>query len=173
MTMQVIQHIELGSAAAVIDFQSIPNTFTDLLLVSSLREDNVSPQLSLEINGSTADRSQRSLYGASELSPTTYSYSDSTIVGGVASRSSSTSNTFSSNSVYIPNYTASIAKSFSVDAVNENNGTAANQWISAGLWNNSAAINRLTIRSDGNFVAGSSATLYGITKGSDGTTTVS
>ena len=55
MTMQVIQHIELGSAQANIDFTNIPNTFTDLLLVSSMRSSSSNPEDGwIQFNGDTA-----------------------------------------------------------------------------------------------------------------------
>jgi hypothetical protein len=77
-----------------------------------------------------------------------------------------TANTFGNTSIYIPNYRSSAAKSFSVDAVTENNATLAYQNIQAGLWNNSAAITSISISflSGGNWAQGSSASLYGIRK---------
>jgi hypothetical protein len=50
-----------------------------------------------------------------------------------------TANTFGNTEFYIPNYTSSNYKSFSVDGVTENNATAAFA-LYAGLWSNTAAI---------------------------------
>jgi hypothetical protein len=61
-----------------------------------------------------------------------------------------------------------------VDTVSENNATAAFQRIIAGLNNSTAAITSINFfPSSGNFVAGSTISLYGITKGSDGIVTTS
>ena len=64
----------------------------------------------------------------------------------------------------------------SVDAVGENNATQAFQIISAGLWANTAAITSIQLipqSGGGTFVADSTVSLYGITKGSDGIVTTS
>ena len=172
MTMQVIQHIELGSAASSISFSSIPNTFTDLYITFSVRQSGSGVnQTLLEFNGSTSNFSFRLLEGTGSSAG---SGNNTLNYGGLVQGSASTSNTFASNSLYIPNYAGSTAKSWSVDAVTENNATQAFQHLVAGLWNNTAAINSVTIKPfSGNFEIASSATLYGITKGSDGQTTVS
>jgi hypothetical protein len=172
MSITKIQHIELSSAQSSITFSSIPQTFTDLLLVTSARKNNVSPQVTMRFNGSTSGYSARGFLGITEQS-SIFTYTDTTILGGLTARSTSTANTFSNNAVYISNYTSSNAKSTSLDAVHENNAAAANQWFEAGLWNNSAAITeiQLLVGSD-SFTAGTSATLYGVTKGSTAGVTV-
>ena len=82
-----------------------------------------------------------------------------------------TANTFNSTTFYIPNYAGSTNKSFSFDQVNENNTTAANQVLGSVLWSNTAAITSISLTSPGyNFVQYSTASLYGITKGSGGAT---
>jgi len=75
-----------------------------------------------------------------------------------------TANTFSNNELYIPNYAGSTNKSVSFDSVQENNGTTANAVLFAGLWSNTAAINRVTLASSGSnkFVQHSTAYLYGV-----------
>jgi hypothetical protein len=91
------------------------------------------------------------------------------------SGNSSTANTFGNALIYISNYASSNAKSVSIEAVAENNATTARQDLNAALWNNSAAITSiaLTWEQATNFAVGSSATLYGITKGSSGGVVVS
>jgi hypothetical protein len=85
-----------------------------------------------------------------------------------------TANTFGNGAYYIPNYTGSQNKSVSIESVQENNGTEVFLTITAGLIANSAAISTLTLTSvAANLVAGSTASLYGITKGSDGIVTTS
>jgi hypothetical protein len=84
-----------------------------------------------------------------------------------------TSNTFSSTQVYIPNYAGSTNKSVSIDHVTENNATNAYfSGIVAGLWSNTAAITSVKIldQDGGSLVAGSTASIYGILKGSGGAT---
>lgn len=171
MTMTLIQHIELGSAQANITFSSIPQTYTDLMVVFSTRLSTTNGGLRLRVNGSTANLSTRLLYGngASAASGT-----DTTYIG-TSNNSNQTASIFGNGSVYITNYASANAKSFSADIVDENNGTTAIQWVTAGLYNSSTAITSIEFFGDGagNFVQFSSATLYGILKGSDGIVSVS
>ena len=178
MSMTVIEHYEVGSGGqASIEFTSIPDTYTDLYLVLSLRSDRSGQYgdgVVIKPNGSASNGTARYLqaYNGSVASGTR-----ANISGGGAAAALTTASTFSSCSVYIPNYTSTSAKSISTDGVVEHNGTQAIQGIEANLWNPSpnVAITSLTINPEigTNFVEFSSATLYGITAGSDGTTTVS
>lgn len=173
MTMTLVQRVELTSSQASISFSNIPSDGTDLLLLTSLRGSlaDTASFATVAFNGSTANFTSRFLLGSGSGASSS-SRSDILLyfVGANA-----TSNTFSNTSIYIPNYTASTNKSISVDGVNENNSTASRQEIWAGLWSNSNAVSSITLTAgeSTNFVSGSSATLYKITKGSDGTTTAS
>jgi len=77
----------------------------------------------------------------------------------------STASTFGNYEVYIPNYAGSTQKSTSTDGVSENNGTTAYAKLGAGLWTGTAAINAISVLTDGTlFAQYSTATLYGISK---------
>jgi hypothetical protein len=169
--MQVIQHQELASAQASIEFTSIPQTFTDLCLVLSLRAAGSTIGITPKFNGSTANFSARFLEGSGSGAS---SYTATNILCYTNS-SSYTASTFGNTSIYIPNYTASTAKSLSVDSVTENNATTSYQLLGALLWNNTAALTSIEFYPDNasNLAQYSSATLYGVLKGSDGIVTVS
>ena len=172
MSMTVIEHIEVGSGgAASIVFDLIPDTYTDLYLVCSLRSSragNIDDIIGCDINGSSANFTTRYLYG-----------SGSSVTSGTSqfvffsTAASSTSNTFSNGELYIPNYAGSTNKSISVNNVSENNATGAYMNITAQLWAQTAAITSLTLVTNHGFVQYSSATLFGITAGSSGGVTVS
>ena len=172
--MQFIEQVTVGSGgAASITFSNIPQEgFTDLLLVwsgrSSFSDVVVDPQVSF--NGSSANFTGRRLFGTGANV-----FSDSTARRISADPgATATANTFSNGQLYIPNYRSSVAKSFSTDAVGENNGTTAYQMITAGLWNDTSAITTIALSYvAGNFVQHSTASLYGVTAGSDGIVTVS
>jgi hypothetical protein len=170
--MKLIESKTLATAAAAIEFTSIPSSFTDLVVLVSLRASDTGPWAGIELNGSTANFTRRALEGTgSSVSGTSRTDGLNAIV---QNPSDSTANTFSNSSIYIPNYTGSTAKSISIDTLSENNATAVVQAITAFLWNNTAAITSLTIRAQvGNLVAGSTISLYGVLKGSDGIVTTS
>lgn len=171
--MQVIQHQELTGTASSIEFTSIPQTFTDLVLIVSARADGSGyayevSDTTLYFNTSSSNFTYRTLFGTGS------SVSSDTTPHNFTTGANATANTFGSMQFYIPNYTSSNNKSFSVDSVTEHNGTITRQYIAAGLWSQTAAITSLKIAPAINaFVQYSSATLYGITKGSDGIVSVS
>jgi hypothetical protein len=174
--MQLIQHQELASSQASITFTSIPQGYTDLYIVHSLRTNRAAlvEPIGIVLNNNSLNRSSRQLEGdgsAASSSTTT------DLLGGSAAGNTATASTFGNSSIYIPNYSGSNPKSLSVDGVTESNtATLFFGRIAAALWNDTTAITsfQLTMRAGGTaFLAGSSVTLYGITKGSDGVTTVS
>lgn len=168
MTMTLIQHQELGSAQANITFSSIPQIYTDLLVVTSLRDTSTTngwTNALVKPNNLSTNLSNRVVFGWG--SNNTGNFSDTFIyhetVGGA-----STASTFSNSTIYISNYTLSVAKAIMVETSTENNGNALNA-IVGGLWDNTAAITSLVIEGQsGNLAQYSSATLYGILKGSNG-----
>ena len=141
------------------------------MILCSLRTTNSGATAAyISFNGSTSSFSSRYLdaNGSSANSGTLARYA------GNANDSTTTSNTFSNIATMIPNYTGSTNKSYSTDSVTENNGTTAFQDLAAGLWSNTAAITSLAIASSpGDLVAGSTISLYKITKGSSGGVVVS
>jgi hypothetical protein len=163
-TYTLISSVTVGSGgAANIDFQNIPQTYTDLCLSTSLRTDRVATQdgLTLEFNASSANFTRRELTGNGASAS---SGSASNGFAGNIDAASATASTFSNNQIYIPNYTGSTNKSYSADSVQENNATTAYAVLVAGLWSQTTAISRITLKSDNaaNFVQYSTAYLYGI-----------
>jgi hypothetical protein len=173
--MTLIQHIELGSAQANITFSSIPQTFTDLLLVTSLRDNTANSgweNAFIYPNNSSANMASRFLFGWSTNVGS--GINTPAVIYHQTARGNNTANTFSNSSVYICNYRAATAKAISADTSVERNDVAAINAITAALWNDTAAITSLTITAaTGSFVQFSSATLYGIAAGTSGGVTVS
>lgn len=174
MTMTLIETKTLGSAQAAIEFASIPQTYTDLFAVITARSARaaVDDDCALSFNSNTSNYTIRRLYGTGS---TAASITTPVRFAGYLNGNSATSNTFSSINLYIPNYTGSTAKSYSTDSVTENNATESYQDVSAGLWNDTAAITSIAFTSNRaqNLLTGSTISLYGITKGSDGIVVVS
>lgn len=169
-TMKLIAKTTLGSDAASVTFGSgntIPQTYTDLLLVVSARSARASfasDPLRIRFNGASADTnmSVRTLFGTGSGA-----FSDTnTYVYIQATASTATADVFGSAEVYIANYAGSTAKSISTTTVTENNATAARIEAHAGLWNDTAAITQIDLTSvtSSDIKSGSSFFLYGITK---------
>ncbi len=165
-TCKLIAKTTLGSSATNIEFTSIPGTYTDLLLLLSLRTDRAltTDAAIIQFNGVTTGYSWREVYG---LDTGAYSQSStSNLRVGYTCVAEDTANTFASGEVYIPNYAGSTNKSISATGVQESNRSGVYMSALAGLWSNTAAISSLKLLPlvGTNFVTGSSAFLYGITK---------
>jgi hypothetical protein len=149
-----------SASVASLSFTSIPATFTDLVVLMSIRSTSTNNYGSVLFNSSSTGYTRRILYGdgSSVFSTTPTGYESLSI-----NPSNATASTFANYQMYIPNYAGSNNKSFSVDAVGENNGTTAQAIFHAGVWANSAAITSLTITSGvGNIEQYSTAYLYGV-----------
>jgi hypothetical protein len=169
-THTLISSVTVGSGgSATIDFTSIPQTYTDLLLKLSFRSTASGAHggsAQMIFNNSTAQNySFRFLRGSGFTSP------GSGTGAGVAyirvtnnhPTAGNTSNTFGNSEVYIPNYTLSNAKSTSEDTVEENDTSEAYAQITAGIWTLTDAITRITLTSEATlFAQYSTAYLYGI-----------
>jgi hypothetical protein len=162
-TFELISSYTATGSVANISFTSIPATFTDLVLKMSLRSsvtDSSDPyDLVFTLNAtstitSTVLRSNGSVVSSNSIT--------TSILRAGAVPSNWTANTFSNGEIYIPNYAGSNYKSWSSDAVTENNATLADMSIVAGLTSITAAITSITIAVAGNLVEHSTAYLYGV-----------
>jgi len=167
-TYTLISSNVLSSDAATVNFTSIPQTYTDLVLRISARGDasSLSSLLMVGFNSSSINTSCTYFYSQ---------YSSGTVSGGRDSAATSagfgyfngatsTSNTFGPIEIYIPNYTVSIAKQIGSTAMYENNAAQAYGWTQASFANSTAAITSINLSRliANNFLAGSSFYLYGI-----------
>lgn len=168
LTYQAIGSVTVGAGgAASIDFTSIPNTFTDLLLKLSSRSTTNSTAVGAILNSDTGSNyTTRAIEGSGNTAYTFSGTYSSLQMGSSNGGTDTTSNTFASSELYIPNYAGSSNKSASSDAVTENNGTTAYVTVRASIWSNTAAITSISLRNTNgnNFVQYSTATLYGIKK---------
>jgi hypothetical protein len=170
----LLERIELNASAASVTFANIPQTgYTDLKIVASARSSNTdgfTGTMSMRLNGNSgANYSFRQLFAAT-ATPGSGNGSGQTYasVGGTVG-ASLTANTFNNAEIYLPNYTSSANKSWSLDTVSENNASTDFTYqlmLNAGLWSQTAAINEVTLFSgvtgSTNFVSGSTFSLYGL-----------
>ena len=164
-TYKAIASTTVGAGgASSITFSSIPQTYTDLVLLVSARTDRASTQddFTLEYNGTTTNGSMRRLYGTGSAAGSDL---DSGLQRmGYIDGGNATASTFGNTMLYIPNYTSSNNKSSSSDGVAETNATNVNMAMIANLWSNTAAITsiKLTPATGATLQQYSTATLYGI-----------
>lgn len=159
----------VGSGGAnSIQFTSIPQSYTDLCILLSLRSSSASGDSNCFIyfNGvtGTSYQTRRLLGSGSAASSDTFSSYPWVQVADKIPNATFTASTFANMMVYIPNYTSTNNKSVSVDWVSENNATAAQMGLDAALFTTSSAITQIDIDGTDNFVQYSTATLYGIKK---------
>ena len=160
--------VTVGSGGSTeINFTSIPQIYSHLLIKTSIRDTaaTFSENIRLRFNGvSTSSYTDRLLRGTGSTVASFYNASDTQIGWWYSSAASSTTSTFSSNEIFIPNYTSTVNKSIGIDTVTENNATDAYPSINASIFTTSSAITSIKILSHvfASFVQYSSATLYGI-----------
>ena len=169
-TFVKIASVTVGSGgASSIDFTSIPSTYTDLCLKMSTRTTRSTGNANITMvrfNSNTSGYTFRVLLGDGS-SPSSFNqtalFTDAGF-GGYGDQDNNTTSTFSSHELYVPNYAGSNNKSFSIDAVQENNATTGLASMAANLWSNTAAITSITLSPfEGfNYKQYSTAVLYGI-----------
>jgi hypothetical protein len=163
VTHKLIQTVTVSAVggAASIDFTSIPQTYTDLKIVFSLRNAADAVVSTIQFNGLSTNLTSIWFIGSGSAASSSSSASVIQTYGTDAL--SYTASTFSNMEFYIPNYTKTTSKAVGAEYVVENNATAAYSGFTAGLWTSTAAINQVTLFvSSGNVAQYSSASLYGI-----------
>ena len=159
-TYTKIQTVTIGSGGnAAIAFTSIPSTFNDLLILTSNRGSNSTTTFGLTINGSSVSSFIR-MYGGGSGTVASDFFNES-----YTSPSGSTASVFGIGFLYFPSYTSSSNKAFLFDSAGEGNVSGEYMGLNTGTLNSSSVISSISlVRTSGNFVEHSTATLYGIKK---------
>jgi hypothetical protein len=174
LTYTALATTTVGSGGAgSIDFQNIPQTYTDLCILLSLRSANSGGSGGMDDwylrvnNVSTGGTySNRGIYGTGSSIATwngTGGTSGAQIYGGWNNEALET-NTFTNLQIYFANYAnTSYNKSLSWEGVQEYNRTTAYSYMGAGLYSSNNAISRVTVTSwNSTWQQYTTATLYGI-----------
>tara|TARA_R110000824_G_scaffold260067_5_gene448721 strand:+ start:703 stop:1206 length:504 start_codon:yes stop_codon:yes gene_type:complete len=162
MGMELIEQIEVGSGGiASVTFSAIPQDGIDLICTVSARSTNASVinGLSFTYNGiGTTTYTVVGLRGDGSTASTYSSYAINRWFFNT-SGATSTANTFGSGELRISNYTASQAKSASLDGVSENSATEARAAIWALSESGTSPVTSLTVSSS-NLAEHSIVSLY-------------
>jgi hypothetical protein len=170
-TFEKIATVTVGSGGATsIDFTSIPQTFTDLMLKGSIRTDRGTfgvDETLLQFNGDTTSGNYSHRFLRGNGSSADSSFANSSYPWGPGGNGSvNTANTFGNGENYIPNYRGSQPKTFTTYIGAEGN-SATNVYLilDEAIWTSTAAITSIKILHQGTaFAQHSSVTLYGITR---------
>jgi hypothetical protein len=177
IAMQPIYTQTASGSAAVITFNNIPQTFTDLLIEVSARSSNASNDSFFMQCGTSLGFDSAAVYSQTRLGGDGAGVWSDRQTGqswcftyATVPATNGTSNTFGSAQIYVPNYISSNFKSFILNAVSERSATTGNnieQMLHADLWRNTNALTsvKFQLLSGSNFAANSTITIYGITKG--------
>lgn len=167
LTYEPIATTKLTSPQALITFNSIPSTYTDLRLVVVHKNVNDTSFLECFFNDITTG------YGNTAMrynGTTTIQSGGNTMTTDFAwylgwwNISLTNSNVFSTSVTDILGYASTVDKkagmvqAFTAD----DNNTASQGQISFTHWNNTQAITKITLRTSNNFATNTKATLYGI-----------
>lgn len=165
MSYTLIERKELSSSASSILFENIPQFYTDLVVQISARSNRslMADGIKVYFNGSTTGFTGRRVYGDG-----LGGFGTDTLYIGMPfmTATNATSNTFGNATLYIPNYSGNINKSFYINGAAETNANATYLGFGVGLWSNTAPINSVSISPEENtpLVAGSTFSLYGINR---------
>lgn len=180
MKKTLIQRIEAPSGGlSTITFSNIPQTFTDLKIFYSARSSYTNPftawsGFSTKVNGSSVNYSGKFVEGNGSNAESLNNPDATQWYFGAVPHPGTTANTHGNGEMYFPLYASSNPKVLAFERVTENNASNSSQSFYNGLWNDTAPITSIEmVMAGGNFVEYSTFSLYGITSGSDGITTVS
>lgn len=168
--MAVLFDSILSADAASFDVQNVPAGYRHLLMELSVRSDrasNVFDTVVLRCNGdSGANYFWQLNYSFGSTASGAESLTDTGIRIGDSAAATSPSGIYSTITAYIADYSSGNKKIVLSTVANIRDTTTTNLFTEsvAGLWNDSSAINRLTLLpgAGSNFKAGSRLTIYGL-----------
>lgn len=165
MYQTLISSVTVGAGGVTsISFNSIPGSFTDLVLVFCGAN-----TAAITFNNDTAANYNQRLLRGNGGSVATLTSSGNTF--GIQVGAQSNTADIINSAALIPNYTGSTAKMVSADFIGESNNATTFQYILAGQWTGTAAITSITINwFSTTYPQHTTAYLYGTLKGAGGAT---
>lgn len=167
-TYKLISTVEAGSGgSSIIEFTSIPSTYTDLCLVFSFRNQGNNAGAFMRFNGDTGSNYiyNRMTSGWNNIGS---DKTTNTFIFVCIDPATATTSAFGSGIIYIGNYAGSTKKPVSYQSILESNASSFGggaMILGAGTWTGTNAINSISFISEDSgqkLVQYSSASLYGI-----------
>ena len=158
-TYVALQTQVLGSAAASVTFSSIPQGYTDLVLVYNGTVTATGKDVRYQVNGDTASTNYSyTVLNGNGTSATSARYGNSAYIGSY--QSNGTSSTAATIMLHFMNYSNTTTYKTTLGRVSDA-GAEINAHV--GMWRSTAAINTILIYPNTNtFASGDTFTLYGI-----------
>lgn len=156
VTYEPIVSNVLSSTSSSVTFSSIPQTYTDLVLVITGKDTTALNGFNIQFNGDTATNYSRILIGGTgSAGVSSVVANDNAIGAGLAGT------TTSSNIINILNYTNTSVRKNTLSRANSVTSNLVRFVI--GTWRSTAAITSITVTaSTANYAAGTTFALYGI-----------
>jgi hypothetical protein len=161
-TYEPIASQTLGSAAASVTFSSIPQNYTDLILVESFQFSATGAQSVMNFGDSSTLYSTTTLRGDGSAANSARFTNDSGIQNSPGN-TNGTANVSVNCIRHIMNYSNSVTNKTVIQRFND---SSAQTFAVVALWRNTSAINTIKLTcSTGNYNAGSTFTIYGVAAG--------
>ena len=156
-----------SSGTQTIDITGIPDTFTDLVLHGSLRDNGTSNWFLITFNNDASSLYyQRTMWAGASTHATLYhsNTSRTNIIVDAITDSLHTANVFNNCMLYIPRYAGNKNKTCFIESVSEHDATnLAIRLMTAAKWTVTSPITSIQIKQTvSGFAANSTVSLYGI-----------
>lgn len=155
-----------GSSTTTITFNSIPSTYTDLVIVADFATSAAGAQTVFYFNGVTTGTpySSTELYGTGSAA-SSYRFSNQNHIWLSGAVGSGATLGQTNMTINVQNYANATTHKTALTRQNSNSGTYPGTLANVGLWRSTSAITSVSIKADiysTTFVAGSTFSLYGI-----------
>jgi hypothetical protein len=159
-----IETVDVASPVSSVTFSNIPQTYSDLKLVASVRSNRAAAEdgFGITVNSASSGYTYRVLSSTGTAASTSATAFEQIWVARV-NGNTTTANAFAHVDAYFPNYTSSNAKTYSVDGATESNTVEGYITFSTVAQSSTSAITSLTVQTiNGTVGTNSSFTLYGV-----------
>jgi hypothetical protein len=162
-TYEPITTQTVSTTTATVTFSSIPQTYTDLILISNFATTTINEDAYVQFNSDTGNNYSRTHLRGNGSSALTSRASNQPFIPIDIDSSGSTLSTGIQATTHFMNYSNATTFKTIVCRSGTTGGSFTGTTLLVGLWRNTNAISNIDVKSTGgNYVVGSTFTLYGI-----------
>lgn len=162
-TYEPVSTTTLGTATNIVTFSSIPQTYTDLILISNYATSVLNEDAYVQFNSDTGSNYSRThVRGNGSAASSSRASNQPFIPIDIDSSGTTLSTGIQATTHFIDYSNATTFKSI-ICRSGTTGGSFTGTTLLAGLWRNTSAITRIDVKATGgNFVVGSTFTFYGV-----------